>query len=335
MLFQIMTNSLLAIFIFFATNAIGGISLKIGYTEINYRYKREDNFAFDFVFKIITPILITIAFALIVHFLGYPIYYQNIWAAILGSWLIRIIYIITWNRHSLVNWWIFLLQASVSSSLSYWLYYKLIDHPTLLFPSRDNMISEVWLIVILFLYKAVTDINPRDRDSQVRKNQYLESKFKYLKARYGELISDKAHCVEVEILTYSIIIHENYNRPKIVRIFENFANLFKHDGTYGIMQVKSNKTLSDFESIVQGLEILNKLFTKVKTSTEEKNLDYKYPKHLMDCIVKRTAWHYNNSDDYADEIALTYELLSKKYYHPPKPVNPEDRFNALFHSSSM
>jgi hypothetical protein len=136
-------------------------------------------------------------------------------------------------------------------------------------------------------------------------------------------------------LTYSIIIHENYNRPKIARIFENFASLFKRAGTYGIMQVKSNKKLSDSESIVHGLKILNKIFTRVKASTKDKNPDYKYPNYLMDCIVKRTAWHYNNSDDYAEEIALTYELLRNNYYHPPKPVNPEDRYNALFHSSSM
>lgn len=335
MLLQTTMNISLAIFIFFAINAIGGITLKFGYTEIHYRYKREENFGFDFVFKVITPILIAVVFALLVHILGFHSLYQHIWAAVAGSWLIRILYILAWNRHPLMNWRIFLLQASISSLLSYWLYHKLITQPALLFPSRDNMVSEIWLIVILFLYKTMADINPRDNGSQSRKNQYLETTFNHFRSRYGKLISEKVQCVEVEILTYSIIIHENYNRPKVARIFENFASQFKRYGTYGIMQVKSDKKLSDTESIVLGLKILNKLFTKVKAATEEKNPDYRYPQYLMDCIVKRTAWHYNNSDDYSEEIALTYRLLRKKYYYPPKTANPEDRFNALFHSSSL
>lgn len=335
MLLQIAINTLLAFIIFFVVNTMGGLTLKFGYTEMHYRYKREDNFGFDLAFKIFTPILIAIAFALIMHFLRLPDFYKHIWTAVVGSWLIRVLYILAWNRYSLMNWWIFFVQAVISSLIAYWLHHKLIISPALLFPSRDNMVSEVWLIVVLFLYKAMADINPREIRSQSRKAQYLESTFNHIRSRFGKLISKEAQCPEIEILTYSIIIHENFNRPKVVRTLENILSRIKKNGTYGIMQVKSTKMLSDKNSIIHGVHILTELFNKVKTITEEKNPGYKYPQYLTDLIIKRTAWHYNNSENYSEEIALIYDLLRKKHYSLPKVVNPEDRFNALYHSESL
>ena len=55
----------------------------------------------------------------------------------------------------------------------------------------------------------------------------------------------------MKALIYSIMIYENFNRSRFARAIERIV--FRHSSklhTYGIMQVQSNKVLTDEQSIV-------------------------------------------------------------------------------------
>lgn len=63
--------------------------------------------------------------------------------------------------------------------------------------------------------------------------------------------------VDIDIIT-GIAIIENMNRPTWFRFIEKFFSAFKKNGTYGLMQVHSQKLLSDTKSIQRACKIIKK-----------------------------------------------------------------------------
>jgi hypothetical protein len=325
------TKTIIAIGIFLLVNLFGGIALGLGYTAIHYRYKREINPAFNWIFKIVTPILITIALAVIFYKCNLHEWNRDIWISVVGAWVIRFAYIYIWQRNKLMNMAIFFTQVLISSLLSFWLYTELYSNPTLLFPSRDNMVSELWLIIMLFLYKALDDLKLGEDTSSARKKSYIMDSFNRLNQKYGPLISKLSNSKELELLTYSIAIVENFNRPRVSRLLERLISAFRKQGTYGIMQIKSHKNLSDSESLQLGIQHLNTLYIKVRNAS-----DINRPKYIDDSnhvlrIIERVAWHYNNSPKYSEEVSYIFQLIQKSLSSKPSQPNPLDLFNAYFH----
>lgn len=125
----------------------------------------------------------------------------------------------------------------------------------------------IWLIIIICIYKFMS----KDEKSVIVnsfQNKTIGAKaivvnYAKLKLEYGDDISlnDK----NLLTILYSIMIYENYSRPKFLRKFDNL--LFKINGgkrKLGIMQVTSKKYISDLDSIEVVSKRLDKLFSKYK-----------------------------------------------------------------------
>lgn len=125
----------------------------------------------------------------------------------------------------------------------------------------------VWLFIIICIYKF---INKNERTITESSSQYKSISTKAIVVNYAKLkleYGDDINLSNKNLLTilYSIMIYQNYRRPKFLREFDNL--LFKINGgkrRLGIMQVMSKKYISDLDSIDIVSKKLDKLFTKYK-----------------------------------------------------------------------
>jgi len=148
-------------------------------------------------------------------------------------------------------------------------------------------------------------MRPVDDDSitkDITISNYVMSSYTVIKDKYSiDIIGacDKYQC-SIPLL-YSILIYENMNRPALIRSLENqLVKVFRLELTVGIAQIKSNKLLTDKESIYGAAKILSN--TKCINIIDKS-------KEYQDAISK-----YNLGTNYADSV---YTVLSKlmKYAH--------------------
>lgn len=151
---------------------------------------------------------------------------------------------------------------------------ELINKVSDVFLTGDDLKVIIWLLVIVYLYQFFKE---RELNISVSKNDRIITKesialsFAKLKLVYGEDISNIDD--SKKLVLYSIMIFNNYRRPKIFRRFDNI--LFKLDNKprkLGIMQVMSKKYITDYESIILCTKKIEKLYEKNKKDIDVINL---------------------------------------------------------------
>tara|TARA_R110000868_G_scaffold163179_1_gene395319 strand:+ start:3723 stop:4247 length:525 start_codon:yes stop_codon:yes gene_type:complete len=120
------------------------------------------------------------------------------------------------------------------------------------------------------------------------------------------------------------VLHENFNRPKLFRLMEYIGSLFKKEGTYGIMQVKSSQVLNDRESVKLGMNIMSESFKKYKLefeielehkgNEEEEESYYNGAEYLDHKFQSKLIRDYNHCDEYSYEIIELADYLNEKFY---------------------
>jgi hypothetical protein len=235
------------------------------------------------------------------------------------------------SRTLLINWKKQFFYAVCIVGLSFFLYQKIIITKKNLLPDFSNIANELWIIILIFLYNLVNNIQLPNVDAEKRKFNYIKNTFYNLKKNYGEIVDSFSTNIRFQQIAYSIIIYENFNRPKLFRIIENIFSLFKKEGTYGIMQVRSNKILNDNESVRQGMIILMENLNNYKIEFQKKienikedNVYYNSSHYLDQDFQRKLIRSYNHCDDYTDEIFELVYYLNENLYE-----NNEDN-NKLF-----
>jgi len=182
--------------------------------------------------------------------------------------------------------------------LGYILNIYFINKASYIFLSSDDLRIVIWFIMLLFLYQFFKD-NEFFKKVEVNNNKKIISDQKiYVSYARMKSIYNKDINYEKDIndILYSIMIFENYRRPKFLRSIDNFR--YRFDGgvkKLGIMQVKTKKFISDLESIDIVYKKINKLYTKytVKNKTDIKKIINDYDK------------------EHSDEIIIIYDKISK------------------------
>lgn len=105
------------------------------------------------------------------------------------------------------------------------------------------------------------------------------------------------------------MIFEDFNRPKNARLIENFvAKHSPREITLGIMQVKTDKLITDEQSISLGIDkIINSFYGYL---VEYAQSDYNYSRDCIDLILK----DYNLGEEYSGSVTSIFDTLSKKIY---------------------
>lgn len=171
----------------------------------------------------------------------------------------------------------------------------------------DNLWSSFIVAGLVLIYFQMTNMSGRHDNRQADENvinNYVVQSYSMMKS-YKEVIENSCFRYNCSIpIIYSIIIFENINRPKLVRVFENLLTiLFQVQLTVGIAQVQSNKPLTDEESIIKACCLLRNS-NDVPICLSNPHFKNELNISIYDCLHK-----YNPSDTYVDEVFKIIKIL--------------------------
>jgi hypothetical protein len=251
-----------AALLFFLINWLGSHSRNFGYVQLSLHLRTDEAPAFNFVLKAFAPVVATILFATLAYSIGLDEFVVQVWLIAAYYWLLRIGINVLLGRGRLLNWPLLLLQSSVSIGAAFLTYRHLIlpRHP--LFPKAADVGSQLWVIIALFLYATFNSARSSSAGPERRKVAYIRRQYSMLSAAYGSLVTEGVKGrADLVAIAYAIMIHENFNRPPLLRSLERLLGprLVK---TFGLMQVQASTRLDDSTSVRLGLEKLQAAYDR-------------------------------------------------------------------------
>lgn len=304
-----------AIVLFFIVNWIGAHSVSIGYIQLSIMAKEDTAPAFNFMFRALSPIVFLVLFIVIVQSIGHHELVQNSYLIVLYYWLFRTTVVLIIGRKRLTNWGLHLACWIVSLFLSVWIY-LLVDKVDKLLPDPRSLLDQMWILIIMFIYSAFNRIELSSKRSIKREKRYIDYQYNKFKAKYGSLISDNCSNEFYEAVTYSIMIYENFNRPKVIRWIEYFCFwITKRPHTLGIMQVMSDKRIDDHTSITKAISIIKEALLKYidEEQTEEEATKSKYYSPLCSTVYHIAGIYNSDNEEYKFEIGEIFSDLEHRY----------------------
>jgi hypothetical protein len=299
------THILVAIVMFFIINWIGAKSVSVGYLQMSMVIKDESYPAFNFLFKAIAPVILMVLFVALVQSINCEQLVSYCYLIVVYYWIFRFFVILIYGRLSLTNWKTQILYWIASIGLSIYLY-KIIDKVDVILPDPEALRDEMWILIILFLYSVINNMVFDREGTLSRKDNYIKHTHSHLKAKYNKIVSKECNNLFFIQMVYSIMIYENFNRPKIIRWIEYGRFLLtRKPHTLGIMQVTSSKWINDEQSIRLAIN-------KIQSDTDEIMNNYANNKEEFSLfsIVCKVAGKYNKDDDYVNEVEQIFSTIS-------------------------
>lgn len=292
---------IIAIFIFIASILIGnrllGREMK-DYTPIASS-SGDSHTGFNAVYRILfTPISIVFV-SIIIYNLNLPQYIQHIWSVGVIVLSLQIMSIIVMGKWKLVNVTKVVLTQLVAIALTYYLYSVAISKGLeYIIPNEESIRTELWIIVVLFLYGIFRDIPENNKSLGKRKNKYLLSKIDKLAEKYSIELDDFDD--EMSAILLSIMVYENHNRPKAIRLVEGLLP----SKTRYIMQTYGAKSDADSIKITaDNIKPLYEAFIKIgdESSWEKES-------------ALRNIFNSINPGDinYSNEVLEVYRVVKAK-----------------------
>ncbi len=181
-----------------------------------------------------------------------------------------------------------------------------------IFLDVSTLKEELWIAVLFVSYKFFKWVldNKVKQDTVLTKRQiskYITHKFDRFYKKYNDnVLSIDYENNYVCILLYSIMIFEDYNRGPIARTLERLKVKIVKTATVGIMQIKSDKPLSDKESVIEAYKLIYKMVKDSGTFDIDEEL------------ARKIAYEYNTDESYPESIIYIYLTLIKYLNEIPK-----------------
>lgn len=308
----IIIHILLGIGLFFLINWIGKHSYTIGYMSLSLFVRREEAPALNLFIRVLSPVVYIIILSSILYYFNLDKYVVNIYMVSIYYIGIRLLVNIFYNRSSLLNWTTQIFHWSIIIISSYFVYDKIIKERENILPDFSTLSNELWIVIIIFIYQIVNKLEFSQKGTERRKNNYLKNRYKYFKEKYHQTITNLIGNNQfLEIIVYSILIYEDFNRPKLVRYVENLRfKITKKEHSLGVMQIKTKTLISDKESVELGVKKILRAY------------DAYLQKHSLNKIDEDKEWSasdyiimdYNNSDEYYQDIDELKYLIKEHFY---------------------
>jgi hypothetical protein len=97
-------HAALAIVMFCVLNWVGKLAQPSGYLTLDLLLKRDEAPAFNFVFRVLGPVVFVIFAACVLYWAGLDRYVRDIWLVILYSFVFRLLFNLSFGRVLLLNW---------------------------------------------------------------------------------------------------------------------------------------------------------------------------------------------------------------------------------------
>lgn len=332
---QIWLNHLgVAIVVFLSVNWLGKHSTMFGYDTMAGLTDTESTSVYNIFFRISAPLVILLVISAILYQLKLDKWVTNIHHAIPLYIAIRLTFNIARGRLLLVPWTKFLVQAILLIWLSSLAYKNLISKRDFLMPNAATIGNELWLAIGIYLYTLTTRIELGRKGPVRRKHNYFKSKTSHYKKKYAALIAQPSPQQGFEALVYSVMLYEDFNRPLLARALERIAFKFGKARTLGIMQVTTDHSISDEESVRIGTQELWRCYQETLANTDDWQTSDAFRsertvREIRDRedsnIAHRTLVKYNPSGDYAREVQyIRDELISIVFKENTASLHPDD-----------
>ena len=263
------TDFFLGVILFFLINWIGNHTYPIGYTKLSLYPQIDKYLGFNFILKVIGPIIYLVVIASIFYKFGLDYFVTDIYLINIYYVIIRVVMIIITNKTKFVSWYRYISFQSLLIAGSYLVYEELIIRRTNITPDFSSVANELWIIIGVFLYQIVNGIEFSNTSSIRKKENYILEKYKNFQKKFGYEVSLKLMNQKLEALFFAIMIYEDFNRPKIVRLCEYvsfFIFMRKRSHTLGIMQYKTKSLIGDSESVSLALYKVKFTYFQLKSS---------------------------------------------------------------------
>lgn len=179
--------------------------------------------------------------------------------------------------------------------LAFFINNSFINKVNQVFLTGEDLRMVIWLLAIIFIYSFCQKKNVFSNIDVKHNNKYMSKEtilvnYAKLKYKYGDVYSSNNK--EINNLVYAIMVFENNRRGKIQRDFDYF--IFRLNGgkrKLGIMQIETNKLVTDKESIELVYKKIEKKKGKNKLNIKDCLKDYKkeeieYIEYILDTIKK-------------------------------------------------
>ncbi len=157
---------------------------------------------------------------------------------------------------------IYSILSIIISTITYNIFISKVNN---VLPQPEEFKSLLWFLIIIFIYLYFADSQASSSITHLKslfnKKEYVVMQYAKFKTKYGNIVNSKNE--KINLLTYAIMIHENYQHPVFYRNISSYLNhLLNKKNYYGIMQVSSPMPISDEESIKIVLDDLEKNLKK-------------------------------------------------------------------------
>lgn len=299
----ILLHILLAALLFYLVNWIGEYSSTFGYSQVNLVLVPEEAPAFNFLLRSLSPGVLVILFGVSAYTLHLDGLIAGLWKVAVYYYALRLLVIAVLNQMSMVNWPKFGLQAAFGIAAAHFAYWYLVIPRRPLFPDLSSIGNQLWIGIALFLYATFNNIRPSSSSALRRKNRYLARRLHALRRDYSSQIEGQFPERYMELVVYAIMIYEDFNRPPLIRQIERMVYP-RWSRTLGVMQVRTDKRISDVESVQIGVAQLRRNFQQTR---DELDLGEKKP--VRGRIVNRTIAKYNRDERYVSAVMALVDTL--------------------------
>jgi hypothetical protein len=313
MMTVVLLHFALALALFYLLNWVGSHSRNFGYLQLSLVLRTDEAPAFNFFLKTLAPAIFVTLCATTLYQLGLDALVTHIWQLSVFYWAIRIGFNLVFGRRLLMSWAGVSIQAAVSIAATWLAYRYLILPKRPLFPSAQELGTQLWLLIALFLYATFNNVRQSAAGPEHRRLVYLRHEYNKLRTAFGPMIESLSGPPELQAIAYAVMIHEDFNRPLVARRLERLLGP-KLVHTFGIMQVKSSRALDDRESAQLGLERL----AEASASLGEE-LRKKEPWRWWREVIAP----FNRDDEYISEVREIAERLLRQVLPEKDPASSE------------
>jgi hypothetical protein len=327
---------LLAIVLFYIQNWIGSKSYSRGYIKFSLLDEKDEALSLNFMIKAAGPTVFLVITAALIQYLNLRFNLNQIIWIVYFYLLFRVVVIFLYDRARIVNWVRMLVHYTAILLFAIIIQNKFISSLDVLLPDFSEIKNEIWLLILIFLYQVGNSqmglpepSTDQEREFAYlpelipRKRKYIQRMYSKLKDKHGDLISSlSGNDIQFEVIVFSILIFENFNRPTFIRWLEGiWSRISGKETTLGIMQIKSRKPITDVESILTGVSSLKKEYDEMK-SNERSNMfgnvikhhspDRKYIRQVL-FISKAIIDHSFSKEDKKKKFEELYSQISDEF----------------------
>ena len=303
----------LAILLFYIVNWIGARSkpLDFGYVQMSVAIQDDTAPLFNYLFKVLAPIVYIILLAVLFQAINMNSLCKDIYLIVVYYWVFRFLYITLRGQLPLLNWTVQIVYWVSSIALAVWVN-SIIDKVESVLPSPQALLEQLWILIILFLYSIFNKMEFSRAGADKRIKRYTYKKVDLFKQRFGAIVDAQFSQSFYKAVVYSIMVYEDFNRPSAARFLERFLFHFsKKPHTYGIMQVMSEKPMTDEESVVKACEkIKNDALSIIREWYSDEDNDV-----YLSGVASELFRKYNpGNPDYESQVNQVYDNIVSCYY---------------------